>query len=157
MFLCVVGSASHDNFAKVRDILTRDRLELRQKRFADDGDDRARIVEDVRIVVRLGLRVYGNGDRAEFDRAEKGVQEFGRVEQKEKDAFGGANAKSAKGVAGAVCAIEELLIGDALFAALDGDIVRTAFEDVAIHEIGGDVEERWYRYHVAAACAAHVF
>ncbi len=55
----------------------------------------------------------------------------------------GANTETAEGVAGAVGALEELLVADTLFAAFDGDVLAAAFADVAIHEISGDVEEFW--------------
>ena len=55
----------------------------------------------------------------------------------------GANTEIAEGVACAVGALEELLVGDPLFAAFDGDVLAAAFENVAIHEISGDVEEFW--------------
>ncbi len=47
----------------------------------------------------------------------------------------------AKSVAGAVGALEELLVGYTLVAAFDGDVLRAAFENVAVHEVGGDVED----------------
>jgi len=55
----------------------------------------------------------------------------------------GREHEIAEGVAGAVGALEELLVGDPLFAAFDGDVLAAAFENVAIHEISGDVEEFW--------------
>ena len=55
----------------------------------------------------------------------------------------GTNTEIAEGVASAVGALEELLVGDTLFAAFDGDVLAAAFENVAIHEISGDVEELW--------------
>ena len=47
----------------------------------------------------------------------------------------------AKRVSGAIGALKELLVGDALGAAFDGDVFPAAFADVAIHEISGDVED----------------
>ena len=34
-------------------------------------------------------------------------------------------------------------VGDALVAAFDGDVLRAALENVAIHEKRGDVEQWW--------------
>ena len=53
----------------------------------------------------------------------------------------GANTETAEGIAGAVGALEELLVSDTLVVAFDGDVLAAAFENVAIHEVGGDVEE----------------
>jgi len=53
----------------------------------------------------------------------------------------GVDAKIAEGVASTVGALEELLVSDTLVVAFDGDVLAAAFENVAIHEVGGDVEE----------------
>ncbi len=93
--------------------------------------------------MRLGLGVDRNGYGADFDGAEEGVKEFGCVQQQQEDALLGADAEVAEGVTRAISALEELLVSDNLFAAFDGDVLGAAFEDVAIHEMGGDVEELW--------------
>ena len=118
-------------------------MQLRQKSFADDGYAGLRVVEDKFVVVRLGLGVDGNGDGADFDGAEERVEKFGRIEEEEEDALFRADSQIAKCVAGAVSTFEELLVGDAFVAVFDGDILRAAFVDVAVHEIGGNVEELW--------------
>jgi len=43
-------------------------------------------------------------------------------------------------MADAVGSFQQLLIGDPLVAALDGDFRPAAFLDVAIHEVCGDIE-----------------
>ena len=93
--------------------------------------------------MRLGLGIDRNSDGADFDGSEEAVEEFGCVEQQEEHALFGANSQIAEGVASAIGAFEELLVGDNLFAAFDSGVFGAAFEDVAIHEIGGDVEELW--------------
>ena len=93
--------------------------------------------------MRFGLGVDWNGDPADFNGTEEGVEEFGCVEQQKEHTFLGADTKIAKGVASTVSALEELLIGDALVAAFDGDVLRAALENVAIHEKRGDVEQWW--------------
>lgn len=113
---------------------------MRQQRLADDGDAGAAVVEDVFVLLRLGLRVDGNGDRADFDRAEKGIEKFWRVEQQEKDALFGADAEREQEVADAIGILQKLEIGDPLVAALDGDFGATALLDVAVHEVRGDIE-----------------
>ena len=140
MLACVLGVADHDDFAEIGEILARNGIELRQKAFAYDGDTRTGIVEDVFVVVRFGLRVDGDSDCANFYGTEEGVKEFGCVGEQEEHAFFRADTKVAKCVAGAVGVLEELLVGDTLFAAFNGDILRAALEDVAVHEIGSDVE-----------------
>ena len=138
---CRTGVADDDDFAEMAKILSWNGLQLGQKRFADDGHACSGVVEDVFVVVRLGLGVDGNGDGADFDGAEERVEKFGGIEKKEEGAIFGANAEVAKRVAGPVGAFEQLLVGDALVTAFDGDILRAAFVDVAVHEVGGDVEE----------------
>src|ERR1700719_1282497 len=144
------GVAGDDDFAKIAEILERNGLELPEKSFANDSHAGAGVIENVFAVVRFGLGVDGNGDRADFDGAEEGVEEFRRVEKQEEHALFGANAEIAKRVAGAVGALEELLVGDSFVAAFDGDIVRAALENIAIHEIRGGVEELRQSDHVAA-------
>ena len=146
---CGFVVADGDDFSKIAEILERNGFELRQKVFADDGYAGARVVEDIFVIVRLGLGVDGNGDGADLDGAKERVEKFGRVEKQEQHALFQMDAESAKSVAGAVGALEELLIGDALVAALDGDVLRSAFENVAVHEVGGDVEELRQRDQVA--------
>src|SRR5258708_4270236 len=149
-----VGIADDDDFAKIAEILARTGLELLQESFANDSHPGAGVIENVFTVVRFGLGVNGNGDRADFDGAEEGVEEFRRVEKQEEDALFRANAEIAKGVAGAVGALEELLVGDTLAAAFDGDVVRAALENMAIHEICGGVEELRKSDHVATVFTA---
>ena len=91
--------------------------------------------------MRLGLRVDGNGHGADFDYAEEAVEEFGAIEKKEEYAISRTHVEIAKRVSGTIGAFEELLVGDAVGAGFDGDVFPAAFEDVAIHEISGDVED----------------
>ena len=149
-----VGIADDDDFAKIAEILARNGLELLQESFANDSYAGAGVIENIFAVVRFGLGVDGNGDRADFDGAEEGVEEFQRVEKQEEHALFRANAEIAKGVAGAVGALEELLVGDTLVSALDGDVVRAALENIAIHEIRGGVKELRQSDHMAAMFAA---
>src|SRR5580692_5084140 len=113
---------------------------MREQWCADEGNTGAAVVEHVFVVLRLGLRVDGYSDGTDFDRAEKGVKKFRRVEEQKKDALFGTDAESEQGIAGAIRVFQELLIGDPLVAALDSDFVAAAFLDVAVHEVGGDVE-----------------
>jgi len=149
-----VGVADDDDFAKIAEILARNGLELLQESFGNDSHASAGVIENVFAVVRLGLGVDGHGDRADFDGAEEGVEEFRRVEKQEEHALFRANAEIAKGVAGAVGALEELLVGDTLVSALDGGVLRAALENIAIHEIRGGVKELRQIDHVAAMFAA---
>ena len=151
---CGLGVADGNNFAKIAEILARNGFELWQKGFADDGYAGARVVEDIFVIVRLGLGVDGNGDGADFDGAKERVEKFRRVEKQEEHALFRKDAESAKSIAGTVGALEELPVGDALVAALDGDVLRAAFEKVAVHEVGGDVEELRQRDQVATWFAA---
>jgi hypothetical protein len=114
----------------------------------------AGVIENVFVVVRFGLRVDGNGHGADFYGAEEGIEKFGRIEKQEENALFRADAEIAKRVAGAVGALEELLVGNACVAAFDGDVLRPAFEDVAVYEVPGDVEELRQIDHVAALFAA---
>lgn len=142
--------AYQDYFAEVAQIGARNGLELRKKRFADDGYTSAGIVEDVFVIVRLGLGVDGDGHGANFYGAEEGIQEFGGVEQKENNALFGTDAEILQGVACAVGALKKLLVGDTLVSAFDGDVLRATLQDVAVDEVGGDVEDLGQRDHAAA-------
>ena len=133
--------ADHDDFAQMTEIFARDGLQLWKKSFADDGYAGAGVVEDVFVFMRFGLGVDGDGHGADFDGAKEGVEKFGRVEKQEEHALFRMDAEIAKSIAGAVGALEELLVGDALVAAFDGDVLRAAFEKVAVYEVGGGVEE----------------
>lgn len=121
--------------------MARDGLQLGQKSFVDDRYSGVGIVEDIFVVVRLGLGVDRNGHRADFDGPEEGVEKFGGVEKQEEHSVIGTHAQIAKCVADAVGALEELLVSDTLVATFDGDILRAAFQDVVVHEVSGDVEE----------------
>ena len=151
---CGFGAADDDDFAKIAEILERNGFELRKKGFADDGYAGAGVVEDIFVIVRFGLGVDGNGDGADFDGAKERVEKFGRVEKQEEHALLRTNAESAQSIAGAVGALEELLICDALVGAFDGDVLRATFDKVAVHEVGGDVEELRQRDQVATWFAA---
>ena len=113
---------------------------MRQQRFANQGDACAAVVEDVLVVLRFRLRVDRDGDSADLDRAEEGVQELRRIQEQEKNALFGTNAESEQSITDAVGSFEQLPIGDPLFAALDGDFRPAPFLDVAIHEVCGDIE-----------------
>src|SRR5260370_42356416 len=117
-----VGIADDDDLAKIAEILVRNGLELLQESFANDSYAGAGVIENIFAVVRFGLGVDGNGDRADFDGAEEGVEEFRRVEKQEEHALFRANAEIAKGVAGAGGALEELLGGDTPVSAARGGV-----------------------------------
>src|SRR5260221_7255277 len=106
-----VGIADDDDFAKIAEILVRNGLELLQESFANDSYAGAGVIENIFAVVRFGLGVDGNGDRADFDGAEEGVEEFRIVEKQEEHAIFQTNAEIANVVAGAVGALEGLLVG----------------------------------------------
>ena len=153
---CGFGAADGDDFAKIAEIFARNGFELRQKGFTDDGYAGAGVVEDIFVIVRLDLGVDGNSDGADFDDAKERVEKFGRVEKQEEHALFRMDAESAKSIAGAVGAIEELLVSDALVAAFDGDVLRAAFEKVAVYEVAGDVEELRQSNQVATWFAAQL-
>ena len=105
--------------------------------------------------MRFGLGVDRNGHGADFYRAEEAVEEFRRVEKQKEDALFPTNAEIAEGVANPVRTFEQLLIGDTLAGAFDGDVFCAPFENVAVHEICGDVELSRQRNHVAALIVRH--
>src|SRR5258708_36045071 len=107
-----VGIADDDDFAKIAEILARNGLELLQGSFANDSYAGAGVIENIFAVVRVGLGVDGNGDRADFDGAEEGVEEFWRVEKRGQHALFRANAEIAKALADADGTLRHLLLGD---------------------------------------------
>lgn len=150
MLACVACSANENDFTEIVKILTRDGLELSKQALADDGHPGLTVIEDVFVIMRFRLCIHRHGDSANFDCAEKGIEEFGRVEQQEEHAVFLMDAKTPQGVAGAVGTLKQLLICDAMVGAFDSDVLGAAFEDVAIHEIRGDVEILRQRDHVGS-------
>jgi len=142
------------DFAEMGESLARDRLEVGKQTFVDDGYASPTVVENVFVFVGFSLSVHRNSHSAYFDRPEKGVEEFGRVEKKEKHTVFRADAKTSEGIGGAISALKKLLIRDALVSTFDSDVVGTAVQDVAIHEIGGDVENLWQGDHVVTMFVA---
>jgi len=134
--------AGRDNFAERPKLFTRDGLQRRKKRIANDGHASATIVKDVFVVVGLGLGVDGNRNGADFDGAKEGVQKFGRIQQEEKDAFFPADAKREESVTGAIGLLDEFTIGDALLAAFDSDFGGAIFGQVSVDEKGSGIECR---------------
>src|SRR5260370_40052109 len=96
-----VGIADDDDFAKIAEILARNGLELLQESFANDSYAGAGGIENIFAVVRVGLVADGNGDRADFNGADEGEEEFWRVEKQEGHALVRANTGTAKVVSGA--------------------------------------------------------
>src|SRR5258708_38226943 len=94
-----VGIADDDDFAKIAEILARNGLELLQESFANDSYAGAGVIENIFAVVRFGLGVDGNGDRAEFDGAEEGEEEFWRAEKQGEHALLRRHPEIAKGIA----------------------------------------------------------
>lgn len=133
--------ANDNDFAEMREILAGYCVQFRQKAGTDDCDLSMRVVQNVFVIMRLGLRVDRYRDGADFDRAEEAIKKFRRIEKQEEYALTRMHAEIAKRVSSTVGAFEELLVGDALFVAFDGDFIPAAFVDVAIHEVGGDVEQ----------------
>ena len=113
---------------------------MRQQRFADDGNARAAIVEDVLVVLGFRLRIDGHGHGADLDCAKKGVEELRRVQKQKENALLRANSESEQGIAGAVGFFQQLLISDTLVATFDSNLRTAALLDVAIHEVGRNIE-----------------
>ena len=142
------GAADHDHVAQVAQAFSWNRLKLRQQRLTDDHDPRARVVQDVLVVVGLEQRAGRNRHRADLDRAEEAGDILRAVEQQEQHAFFDAHAERiAQGIAEAIDAVEHLAVGDARVARvhLDRDALAAALGHVAIDEIGGHVELIWNR------------
>ena len=136
-----VHIASKNGFTEVVEILSWDSLELGKQSFADDGHAGTAVIQDVLVITRLRLCVYGHGYCANLNGTEKGVEKFGRVEQQQEYAVFRAYAKTLEGIAYTVSTVKELLIRDALIAAFDRDVLASASENIAIHEICGNVEK----------------
>src|SRR5439155_12578372 len=131
----------HYDLFHIRQIAARNRLDLRQKLFADDERPRAGVVENVPIVGRSPQRVDGNRHGADFDRTEKAVGEFGTVDEKQDDLLLETNIdRVAQRAPEPVDAFEKLAVADALVAALDRDGFTPALVHVPVDKVCGDVE-----------------
>src|ERR1700724_1162533 len=113
--------ADENDFTDIGEFLARNCLELRKQTFVDYGYAGSAIIEDVFVFMRFGLSVHGNSDGANFDGAEKRVEEFGRVEKQEKHALFPPDAKIPQSIAGAISALKKLLICNPLVATFDSD------------------------------------
>src|SRR6185369_13105100 len=96
-------------------------LDQRQKSFMDDSDAGAGVDKHMLVFVNLGRGADGHGDGADFYGTEETVEKFGDVRQEQQYAFFDAHAKLAKRIAGAIGAVQKLLISDLLVSAFDGD------------------------------------
>ena len=135
-----LGAAHHIDVAKRAPLAGGNLLDLGQKRGAHDQHTRTRIVNDVLIVGRLPQRVQRNRHRARLDRAEEAVDEIGAVEEKQQDALLGPDVDSAQRTAEPIHASQHLVVGDTGVAAFDRDVRAAPFLDVAVDEMGRDVE-----------------
>jgi len=131
---------AYDDLLQVAEFFFRNGLKVREQWFADDGDTREAVVQDLFVILGFRLRVDGNGHRADLDGSEKGVEKFRRVQQQKEDTLFGAHAERQKGIADAIGSFQQLLIGDPLVATFDSDLRAAAFLDVAIHKMRGDIE-----------------
>src|SRR6185437_1506814 len=132
--------ADHNYVLQVAQTVGRNAMNLGQELLMDNGDAGTAVIQQEGVVVRLEQGVDGDGDGANFDGAKEAVGEFGSVEQKQQNAFFGANIQSQKSVAEAVNALLQLGVGDALLTTFDGDPGGAALAQVAVNKISGSVE-----------------
>jgi hypothetical protein len=98
------------------------------------------VVEKKLIFVRLEKSIEGHGDGADLDRTEKGIQEFGSVEEQEQHPFLGTNVQRTEEIANAIDASQQLLIGDLLLATFDCRPGPVPLAYVAVDEKLCDIE-----------------
>ncbi len=132
---------------QVAEPLAGNALQQGQEDVADDGDAGPGVIQHVLILVRLGQRANRNGHGADLDGAEKTVEKVRAIQQDEHDALLRPKAEIAKGISGTVGVFQELLIGDLLFAAFNGDFRAAAFVDVAVNEMSCYVKGVGQVYH----------
>src|SRR5262249_59017395 len=84
--------------------------------------------------------VGGAGARARLDRAEKGGDELRAVEQEHQHTLFGPDAEPPYRAAETVDVLAHLFVRDLAIAALDRNAVASSDDDVAVDEVGGDVE-----------------
>src|SRR5579859_1749753 len=123
----IVLHFAYDDLLQVAEFFFRNGLKMREQWFADYGDTRAAVVQDVFVILGFRLRVDGNGDGADLDCAKKGVEELRRVQQEKEDTLFGAHAERQKGIADAIGSFQQLLISDPLVATFDSDLRAAAF------------------------------
>src|SRR5438477_171823 len=115
-------------------------LPLRKQNFADYCDSRPSVIQQMLILVRFEESIDGNGHRADLDCAKKAVKKFGNVGNQQKNALFGAHTQPTKRVAHAVCVREQMTIGDTFVAAFNRDLFSSAFGNIAINKVSGNVE-----------------
>src|SRR5881409_3637059 len=92
------------------------------------------------ILVRFEESIDGNGHRADLDCAKKAVKKFGNVGNQQKNALFGAHTQPMQRVAYAVCLLQKMTIGDTFVAAFNRDFFSSAFGNIAINKVSGEVE-----------------
>src|SRR5579883_776003 len=143
--------ARGDDVPQVAEPLARNGLQQGQEDVADDGDAGPGVIQHVLILMRLGQGADRNRHGTNLDGAEETVEKVRAVQQDEHDALLRPNAEIAKDISGAVGVFEELLIGDSIFAAFNGDIPAAAFVDIAVNEMSCYVKGVGQVYHRLAS------
>src|SRR5256885_1758441 len=119
---------------------SRNRLHLWQQSLANYQHPGTRVVEKVLVIMRLQQRVHGNGDSANFDRAEEAVSKFWRIQQEQYYPFFRPDFQTFQKIAAEIHALQKLVITDLLLSSLNSNILSPAFNNVAVNKVGGNVE-----------------
>ena len=134
------GVANDDDLAQIAQPITRDLFQLWQVRGADNRDAGAAVVEHLFVVGGPGPSVYRDRDRADLDSAEEAIEKFGRIIEQQEDTLFKPDVQFAEGITGSVGSFEQLPIAYFFVSAFDGDSLAASLLDIAVDEIGGDVE-----------------
>jgi hypothetical protein len=134
------GIADNDDLAQITQPITRHLLQLWQVAGADNRDAGAAVVKHLLVVRGSGPGVYGDRDRADLDGAEETIQKFRRVVEQQEDTLFKPDVQFAKSIAGAVSLFEKFPIAYLFTSAFDGDSLAASLLDIAVDEIGCDIE-----------------
>jgi hypothetical protein len=133
----LLGGAHHHEF----DVLQGGgRLgERRQQRLGHETDPRARVGQDVSILLRGQQRVERDRHDAGPDGAQKNHREIDRVEHHHGDAVLAPQSEPAEKIGEARRLAVELRIGDAPLAVDEGELVAAAVAEVAVEQLARGV------------------
>ena len=117
-----------------------DRQNLAHQRFADDGRDRARVVENELVVALPQQRVDRNRDRANLDGAEEARVEGAPIVHEQDDALFGGETEGLQRVPGAIHERVQLAVRHRTVRGHERRATAVPLAHLARDEIVGDVE-----------------
>ena len=132
----------HHDVADVREAVP-EGAERFPQRLVDHQHLGPAVLEHVLVIDRPEHGVHGDGDRPDLDGAKEGGHELRAVQQEEGDPVLHLHLQGAEGAAEAVHRVGNLLVGGGLPLVVQRGLAAPPRRQVAVHEVGGDVELLW--------------